>query len=85
MMNDPKVSKKEFDEQARKTEQAYATANALYDAKTKEIMNLLNSANKLGADYDALMQELISRKVISQYNLFEIEQGRPAMIEEKQY
>jgi len=85
MMNDPKVSKKEFDEQARKTEQAYATANALYDAKTKEIMNLLNSANKLGADYDALMQELISRKVISQYNLFEMEQGRPAMIEEKQY
>jgi hypothetical protein len=85
MMNDPKVSKKEFDEQARKTEQAYATANALYDAKTKEIMNLLNSANKLGADYDALMQELLSRKVISQYNLFEMEQGRPAMIEEKQY
>jgi hypothetical protein len=85
MMDDPKVSKKEFDEQARKTEQAYATASALYDAKTKEIMNLLNSANKLGADYDALMQELISRKVISQYNLFEIEQGRPAMIEEKQY
>jgi GNAT superfamily N-acetyltransferase len=85
MMNDPKVSKKEFDEQARKTEQAYATANALYDAKTKEIMNLLNSANKLGADYDALMQEVQSRKVISQYNLFEMEQGRPAMIEEKQY
>jgi hypothetical protein len=85
MMEDPKATKKEIEEQKEKTKRAYENANALYNAKTQEMMKLINSANKLGVDYDAIMEEVKARKVINQYNLFEIEQGRPAVIEEKPY
>ena len=85
MMEDPKSTKKEIEEQKEKTKKAYENANALYNAKTQEMMKLINSANKLGVDYDAVMEEVKARKVINQYNLFEIEQGRPAIIEEKLY
>jgi methanogenic corrinoid protein MtbC1 len=85
MMEDPKSTKKEIEEQKEKTKRAYENANALYNAKTQEMMKLINSANKLGVDYDAIMEEVKARKVINQYNLFEIEQGRPAVIEEKPY
>jgi L-amino acid N-acyltransferase YncA len=85
MMGDPKSTKKDIEEQKEKTKRAYETANELYNAKTQEMMKLINSANKLGVDYDAVMEEVKARKVISQYNLFEIEQGRPAVIEEKRY
>jgi UDP-N-acetylglucosamine pyrophosphorylase len=85
MMEDSKSTKKEIEEQKEKTKRAYENANALYNAKTQEMMKLINSANKLGVDYDAIMEEVKARKVINQYNLFEIEQGRPAVIEEKPY
>ena len=48
-------------------------------------MELVNSANRLGVDYDELIQIVKAKKTINQYNLFEIQQGRPAVIEEKPY
>jgi hypothetical protein len=48
-------------------------------------MELVNAANRLGVEYDELIQIIKAKKAINQYNLFEIQQGRPAIIEEKRY
>lgn len=85
MMEDPKVSKKELAEQEKKTEEAFNRANSLYAAKGKELMNLINAANRLGVDYDELIEAVKAKNVMNSTNLFEIQQDNPAQIEEKYY
>jgi hypothetical protein len=85
MMEDPKVSKKELAEQEKKTEEAFNRANSLYAAKGKELMNLINAANRLGVDYDELIEVVKAKNVMNSTNLFEIQQDNPAQIEEKYY
>jgi hypothetical protein len=85
MMEDPKVSKKELAEQERITEEAFKRANTQYAAKGKELMNLINAANRLGVDYDELIEAAKAKNVMNSTNLFEIQQDNPAQIEEKYY
>ena len=85
MMDDPKSTKKDIEDQKKITDEAFSRANSQYAAKTQELMELVNSANRLGVDYDELIQIVKAKKAINQYNLFEIQQGRPAIIEEKPY
>jgi hypothetical protein len=85
MMGDPKSTKKDIEDQKKITDEAFSRANSQYDAKTKQLMELVNAANRLGVDYDELIQIIKAKKAINQYNLFEIQQGRPAIIEEKRY
>ena len=85
MMDDPKSTKKDIEDQKKITDEAFSRANSQYAAKTQELMELVNSANRLGVDYDELIQIVKAKKAINQYNLFEIQQGRPAIIEEKRY
>jgi hypothetical protein len=85
MMGDPKATKKDIEDQKKITDEAFSRANSQYDAKTKQLMELVNAANRLGVEYDELIQIIKAKKAINQYNLFEIQQGRPAIIEEKRY
>jgi hypothetical protein len=85
MMEDPKVTKKELAEQEKITEEAFNRANSLYAAKGKELMNLINAANRLGVDYDELIEAVKAKNVMNSINLFEIQQDNPAQIEEKYY
>jgi hypothetical protein len=85
MMGDPKATKKDIEDQKKITDEAFSRANSQYDAKTKQLMELVNAANRLGVEYDELIQIIKAKKAINQYNLFEIQQGRPAIIEEKPY
>ena len=85
MMEDPKVTKKELAQQEKKTEEAFNRANAQYAAKGKELMNLINAANRLGVDYDELIEAVKTKNVMNSINLFEIQQDNPAQIEEKYY
>ena len=85
MMGDPKSTKKDIEDQKKITDEAFSRANSQYDAKTKQLMELVNAANRLGVEYDELIQIVKAKKAINQYNLFEIQQGRPAIIEEKRY
>ena len=85
MMDDPKATKKDIEDQKKITEEAFSRANSQYATKTQQLMELVNSANRLGVDYDELIQIVKAKKTINQYNLFEIQQGRPAVIEEKPY
>jgi hypothetical protein len=84
MLEDPKATNKEIDEQQKKTDDAYVRANKQYAAKAKELMDLINSANRLGVDYDELIDQLETIKsTMGKSNIYEMEDGGTEFIKEK--
>ena len=82
---DPKATKKDIQEQNKKTEQSLVRANEKYAAKAKELMDLINSANRLGVDYDELINELgFIKSTMGKSNISEMENGGDEFIKEKQ-
>jgi hypothetical protein len=82
---DPKATKKDIQEQNKKTEQSLVRANEKYAAKAKELMDLINSANRLGVDYDELINELgFIKSTMGKSNISEMENGGDEFIKEKE-
>ncbi len=60
-------------------------ANEKYAAKAKELMDLINSANRLGVDYDELINELgFIKSTMGKSNISEMENGGDEFIKEKE-
>ena len=60
-------------------------ANEKYAAKAKELMDLINSANRLGVDYDDLINELgFIKSTMGKSNISEMENGGDEFIKEKE-
>ena len=86
LSEDPKATDKDIKEQDKKTEEALIRANEKYAEKAKELMDLINSANKLGVDYDQLIDQLESIKsTMGKARIREMENGGEEFIEEKRY
>lgn len=85
LSEDPKATKKDIQEQNKKTEDALVRANEKYAAKAKELMDLINSANRLGVDYDDLINELgFIKSTMGKSNISEMENGGDEFIKEKE-
>lgn len=86
MIEDPKISNKEVDLQKDITDEAFINANKDYAKKAKELMALINSANRLGVDYDELIDELEKIKGnMGKSNIYEMEDEGEEFINEKEY
>ena len=86
MYEDPKATEKDIEEQNKKTDEAFIRANEKYAAKAKELMDLINSANRLGVDYDDLINELsFIKSTMGKSNISEMENGGNEFIKEKDY
>lgn len=86
MYDDPKATEKDIKEQNKKTDEALIRANEKYAAKAKELMDLINSANRLGVDYDDLINELgFIKSTMGKSNISEMENGGNEFIKEKEY
>ena len=86
MQEDPKATKKDIKDQNTKTDEALVRANEKYAAKAKELMDLINSANRLGVDYDELINELgFIKSTMGKSNISEMENGGDEFIKEKEY
>ena len=86
MYEDPKATKKDIKDQNTKTDEALVRANEKYAAKAKELMDLINSANRLGVDYDELINELgFIKSTMGKSNISEMENGGDEFIKEKEY
>ena len=86
LSEDPKATKKDIQEQNKKTDEAFVRANKKYAAKAKELMDLINSANRLGVDYDELINELgFIKSTMGKSNISEMENGGDEFIKEKDY
>jgi hypothetical protein len=86
LSEDPKATNKDIKEQNKKTEDALIRANKKYAAKAKELMDLINSANKFGVDYDELINELgFIKSTMGKSNISEMENGGDEFIKEKEY
>lgn len=86
MYDDPKATEKDIKEQNKKTDEALVRANEKYAAKAKELMDLINSANRLGVDYDDLINELgFIKSTMGKSNISEMENGGDEFIKEKEY
>ena len=84
LLEDSKATNKDINEQQKKTDDAYVRANEQYAAKAKELMDLINSANRLGVDYDELIDQLESIKsTMGKSNIYEMEDGGTEFIKEK--
>ena len=84
LLEDSKATNKDINEQQKKTDDAYVRANEQYAAKAKELMDLINSANRLGIDYDELIDQLESIKsTMGKSNIYEMEDGGTEFIKEK--
>jgi hypothetical protein len=82
---DPNATKKDIQEQNKKTEESLIRANEKYAAKAKELMDLINSANRLGVDYDELINELgFIKSTMGKSNISEMENGGDEFIKEKE-
>ena len=85
LSEDPKATKKDIQEQNKKTDEALVRANEKYAAKAKELMDLINSANRLGVDYDDLINELgFIKSTMGKSNISEMENGGDEFIKEKE-
>lgn len=85
LSEDPKATKKDIQEQNKKTDEALIEANEKYAAKAKELMDLINSANRLGVDYDELINELgFIKSTMGKSNISEMENGGDEFIKEKE-
>ena len=86
MIEDPKISNKEVDLQKDITDEAFINANKDYAKKAKELMDLINSANRLGVDYDELIDQLETIKGnMGKSNIYEMEDEGEEFINEKEY
>ena len=86
MQEDPKATKKDIKDQNTKTDESLIRANEKYAAKAKELMDLINSANRLGVDYDELINELgFIKSTMGKSNISEMENGGDEFIKEKEY
>lgn len=86
MYEDPKATKKDIKDQNTKTDEALVRANEKYASKAKELMDLINSANRLGVDYDELINELgFIKSTMGKSNISEMENGGDEFIKEKEY
>jgi len=86
LSEDPKATKKDIQEQNKKTDEALVRANEKYAAKAKELMDLINSANRLGVDYYELINELgFIKSTMGKSNISEMENGGDEFIKEKYY
>ena len=84
LLEDSKATNKDINEQQKKTDDAYVRANEQYASKAKELMDLINSANRLGVDYDELIDQLESIKsTMGKSNIYEMEDGGTEFIKEK--
>jgi len=85
IQEDPNATKKDIQEQNKKTEESLIRANEKYAAKAKELMDLINSANRLGVDYDELINELrFIKSTMGKSNISEMENGGDEFIKEKE-
>ena len=85
IQEDPNATKKDIQEQNKKTEESLIRANEKYAAKAKELMDLINSANRLGVDYDELINELrFIKSTMGKSNISEMENGGDKFIKEKE-
>lgn len=85
MYEDPKATKKDIKDQNTKTDESLIRANEKYAAKAKELMDLINSANRLGVDYDELINELgFIKSTMGKSNISEMENGGDEFIKEKE-
>lgn len=86
LSEDPKATSKDIQDQNKKTADALIEANQKYAAKAKELMDLINSANKFGVDYDELIDQLKTIKsTMGKSNIYEMEDGGTEFIKEKYY
>ena len=84
MLEDPKATEKQIEEQKKITDDAFIRANKQYAEKAKELMDLINSANKLGVDYDQLIDQLdFIRSTMGKARIREMEDGGTEFIKEK--